>query len=214
MELLRSTIIRIVCLLSVFVVLSCSDSGNSKSWKDGWNEADSTYVSADEELLPDTMNGEVVSHECAEISYDLDQIIAQLQAVRSPSMLINVRKQYPSLMENASAEASKLSSAENDAISEKQAQIEELYIKVCRAYEVEAAGVIANLNRCMEELNEVKDSTQMKSFLSYRYATIRNLESSHLCVDQRSPRIGEIKRTAQKLDAMAKKKLKEFNIQL
>lgn len=194
--------------VAAITLASCSG-GESGTSGNQWSiNEDSTYM---EEVLPDTMEGKEVTHECAKLSYDLDAIILKLENVKSPSMLIRVREEYPVLMGNIAKEAGLLSTEESAAIADKVERINELYRHVCRAYEVEAASVIQNLNRCAKELEQVHDSASMAQFMSYRFATVSNLKSAHLCVDQRSPRIGEIRQLAHKLEGMVQSKKQRFS---
>lgn len=205
----KAAIVAVFSFVCTSITCICSCSGGENGTGTPWSiNDDSTYV--ENEIQPDTMEGKEVTHECATLSYDLDEIIFKLQSVKSPYMLIRIRQQYPSLIENIEQEAKNLPADENAAIEDKIARINELYRQVCRAYEVEAQSVITNLQRCAKELEQVKDSASLANFLSYRFATVSTLESAHLCVDQRSPRIKEIRQLAHKLDGMVKAKMEKY----
>lgn len=203
------TVLRVASLLLSVCICLCSCNNSKDGRRNAWDiNEDSTYI---EEALPDTMDGKEVTHECAKLSYNLDDIILRLENVKSPSMLIRVRELYPQLMGDISKEAKSLSDEESDAIAGKVERINQLYFQVCRAYEVEAASVLQNLSRCAQELEQVHDSASMAQFMSYRYNTVTTLQSAHLCVDQHSPRIREIRQIARQLEGKVKEKMEKYN---
>ena len=120
----------------------------------------------------------------------------RLQRVKSPDGLIPAKREYADLMSKFKKEMAGLGGDELDAAKKRIQQAEETYKKTCREYEVPASGVIANLRNLTERLDKIDKREDFIRFQDVRIGMLNSLDYIHLCVEQNSNAISEVKRLA------------------
>ncbi|MBR2155205.1 MAG: hypothetical protein IJ901_11420 [Bacteroidaceae bacterium] len=195
----------LLCLLLV----ACQGKQTPSSESQG---GDSDAFVEEEILYNDTIEGEKVSQDCAAMSYNLDEIISQLEAVQSPSMLMKVKYDYPNLLYRATQEIDQLPAEEKAVMQKKLKRIQTLYAETCSTYEVEPSGIISNLQNLINKLPQIKTQQAFDDFCSNRYGVINNLDKIHLSTHDQSLQIKEIKKLARQLHSMLQAKKKELGI--
>lgn len=199
--------ILIVVAVTCIVLAACSSGGN----KIGAPQVDSLEMISPagdaEYVLPDTVNGEDVSHECAVVARNIEDLSYDLDQILSPSQLMIVKADYKSRIGLINSSIAKLASSKEKAeLNKRTDDLSLLYVQKCHQYEVEPSGVIQNLQYCISDIAKVNSKQELSSFESCRYGVLDNLDKIHLCVRDNSSQIGEIKRLAKQLDSAYKSK--------
>lgn len=175
-----------------------------------------TYEEQYEDLLPygvtDTINGEKVSKECALMNNDLERLLNRVERVKSPDMLMLLRKDFEHTLDSLTIGSDNLATEEKTVINHLCDSIRTSYAQVCKQYEIPADGVIDNLKRCINRVNQAGTVTQLYTFMDNRRGMLRNLDYIHLCVESNSKKIPEVKRLAQQLKTTLEAKKKQYKI--
>lgn len=175
-----------------------------------------SFEEEQEDLLPygvtDTINGEKVSKECALMNSDLEWLLRKVERVKSPDMLMLVRKDFEHTLDSLTIGSGNLVSEERTVINNICDSIRIAYAQACEEYEIPAEGVIDNLKHCITRVDQAKNSMQLELFIESRRGMLRNLDYIHLCVESKSKKIPEVKRLAQQLKSSLETKKKQFNI--
>ena len=198
-------------LLSCICILFAACQGKQTKSSES-QELDSGDFVEQENFYNDTIDGEKVSQDCAAMSYNLDEIITQLEAVKSPSMLMKVKYDYPNLLSQATNELNQLSADEKAVMQKKMNRIRTLYNETCQTYEVEASGIISNLQNLINKIHKVNTQADFDKYCSNRYGVLNNLDKIHLSTHDDSPHINEIKRLAKELNSQLQAKKAELGI--
>lgn len=200
----------IIALFFASILLMFSCTSNSSNTSAVYDEAE------DSEALPygatDTIQGEVVSIECATVNFDFERLLNRVNRIASPYMLMDVKATFQHDIDSLSAIASNLPAEENKLLQPTIEEIKSEYKSKCREYEIPADGVISNLNSCISQLRQVQNRQQLESFIDLQWSVVRSLDILHLCVESRSPRISEVKRLASQLQSELDSKKKKYGI--
>lgn len=192
----------------LFVSCSSNPKGNSSAYEQYYEE---------EEQLPygvsDTINGEKVSYECAMTNFELEGLQERIEAVKSPDMLMHLKARFQHDIDSLTQIASAYTSNEQAIIASDCSRLKVAYEKACRAYEIPAEGVIANLNDCIKTVQKAKTDIELYRFINCRVGMLNNLDIIHLCVESRSTRIKEVQSLAHKLKTELYNKKKKLNIE-
>lgn len=207
----KSAINLLVCILAVIGMASCDSNKNDaqSDFDDQYSEDDFSSIAA---IVGDSFNGNKVSKECAVICYRIDKVEDKIDRVVSPSTLINIKKEYLESLKSAESGNENLIESEQAIVQSRISEVEAEYKKACRDYEVPASGVIYNLKDLIEQIDKVKNRSDFDSFQNCRYGILHDLDNIHLCVEQGSNKIPEVKRLAQTLKSKYESKKKELGI--
>ncbi|MBQ9641435.1 MAG: hypothetical protein IJV06_07730 [Bacteroidaceae bacterium] len=198
--------------LAIICIAFAACNGNKTKSSESQSSESDDFVEQ-ETYYNDTIEGEKVSQDCAAMSYNLDDIISRLEAVKSPSMLMKVKADYPDLLTGATAELSQLPTDEKALMQDKVGRIRTLYTETCRAYEVEADGIISNLQNLIQQIQRVNSKAAFDNYCSGRYGMLKNLDKIHLSTNDKSPHIKEIKRLAHQLNSLVEAKKAELGME-
>ena len=201
----------VLFLFIICIAFAACNENKTKSSESQPSESDD--FAEQETYYNDTIEGEKVSHDCAAMSYNLDDIISRLEAVQSPSMLMKVKADYPDLLTKATAELSQLPTDEKALMQDKVGRIRTLYAETCRTYEVEADGIISNLQNLIQQIQRVNSKAAFDNYCSGRYGVLNNLDKIHLSTNEQSPHIKEIKRLAHQLKSLVEAKKAELGME-
>ena len=193
-----------------FALAACT--GNKTTMPDS-QESDSGDFVEQATPLTDTIAGVPVSTDGTALSRQLDDIAAELEAVKSPDMLMRAKSDCPEQLAGIVHELQLLSGEEKDVLQQKAADTQELYTRTCRAYEVEPEGIISNLQNLIAQLRKVNSREAFDGFCSGRYGVLRNLDRVHLSTHDNSPHINEIKRLARQLKSQVEAKKTELGVE-
>lgn len=200
-----------VAAVTSIVLVACSSGDN----RNGTQLVDSLEMmdpyADDEYVLPDTVNGEEVSHECAVVARSMEDLSYDLEQILTPSQLMIVKADYKSRIGLINSSIAKLESGKETAeLTKRVGALSELYVQKCHQYEVDPSGVIQNLKYCISDVAKVNSKKELSSFESCRYGLLYNLDKIHYCVRDNSSQIGEIKRLAKQLDTAYRSKKDKF----
>lgn len=195
----------LLCLLA-----SCNNNGADHT---RGKDYDVEYEEPEEQFIPDTIDGQILDEETTEVNIEIDDILRSISDVKSPSMLMRFKYQYPELLANLKADYSHLSDADKKILQEKMASIKSIYKNACREYEVDPEGVIMNLTHMISNVQKVKTKDEYDRFESSKYGTIVNLDKVQFATHDNSPKIPEIKKLATKLDGLIREKKRELGIE-
>ena len=201
----------------LFVVLmlamtSCEEKKNGGTSGETYLEEYEQTPSWEELLADSIVEKEHVGKDCAVICNNLDIATDRLTHVLSPEGLITAKKKYILATTNLNDDMKGLSAQEKSLVQGYKAEADKAYLKACQEYEVPASGVIANLNDMLKGIDKVKTTQDMYRFEESRLGVLRNLENVHLCVEQNSKSIPEVKRLAQTLKSKYESKQHELGI--
>ncbi len=194
------------------IMVSCEDKKNGNLNSDTSLEEFEKTPSWEELLADSIVEKEHVGKECAVICNNLDIATNRLSNVLSPDGLISAKKIYFAATTNLANDTQGLSSQEKSAVQNHKQEADEAFSKACRAYEVPASGVIANLNNLIKGIDKVKTAQDMSRFEDCRLGMLRNLDYIYLCVEQNSKSIPEVKRLAQTLKSKYESKKHELGL--
>lgn len=175
--------------------------------------ADSIQMTEAINALGDSIDGEEVTSQCAMLYLRLNDAAEKLDAVNSPHVLIKAKKEYMEAIAEVNKNLPTLDDQEKTVIQKQKAEVDKKYAQACRSFEIPASGVISNLKRLNNEIEKVKTPQDLDRFQSSRIGMLRGLDDIHLCVEQNSPQISEVKRLAQSLKGKYESKKSELGIQ-
>lgn len=168
----------------------------------------------DEEIAYDTIaEKENIDTQSAAICFQLTDAKEKLEAVNSPTGLITAKKKYAEAVQALKSNSGTLNNDDKAAIRKYQQEAEAAYTQACRAYEIPASGVIANLNNLIRQIDQVKTKEELQSFQNSRIGMLHGLDDIHLCVERNSNQISEVKRLAQTLKHKYSSKRHEFGLE-
>ena len=199
-------------LMAALCISLAACTGNKTKMPDS-QESDSGDFVEQEAPLNDTIAGVPVSIDGTALSRQLDDITAELEAVKSPDMLMRAKSDCPERLAGIVQELQQLNGEEKDVLQQKAANTQKLYTTTCRAYEVEPEGIISNLQNLIAQLRKVNSREAFDSFCSGRYGVLRNLDRVHLSTHDNSPQVNEIKRLARQLKSQVEAKKSELGIE-
>jgi len=165
------------------------------------------------DLAGTEVDGKEVSKECAVTCYKIQQASDELDFVKSPSNLTRAKREFQKNSSDAVDDINSLNGEEKQIAMKKLEELTAQYEKMCREYEVPASGVIANLKNLIEEIDKVHNMQDFENFKSCRVGVLNNLDDIHLCVEQKSSKINDVKRLAQILKGKYEAKKREFGIE-
>ena len=194
----------LVCIL----ILGCNK--NNKS-SDTQQDVSDDFV-VNETVRCDSVDGEKVGAACALLSQKLDDITTLLNEVKSPSMLMRVKADYPTLLSEATAAVGQLPAPEQTLMQEKIARLGEHYDETCKAYEVEPDGIIANLENLIQNIQKIHTQADFDNFCAGRYGVLNNLDKIHLSTHDNSTSLPQIKRLARQLSQLYEGKKAELGL--
>ena len=207
-----------ILLLLILLSLCACESKREKSPRaniaqhDGY--ADSLLLAETIDALSDSVAGEdgkPVSAPCAQLYIELTDLKERLEAVKSPDALIRAKKKYQEVIPRLNKANTTLDSQEKPVIQRTTAEMEAFYSKACREYEIPASGVIDNLKNLISRIDQIKTQQEFNRFQSARLGMLQGLDDIHLCVEQRSHHIAEVKRLAQTLKSKYEAKKQAFS---
>lgn len=193
--------------------IGCQGSGQHGSTTSSEQGGTSEDFEEEEIIYSDTVEGEKVSQDCAAMAYHLDEITERLEAVQSPSMLMKVKYDYPNLLYQATQNLDELPAEERAAVQKKLDRIQRLYAEMCENYEVEASGIICQLQNLTEKLRQVRTKADYERFVDNRHGVLNNLDKIHLSTQNDSPHIREIQKLARDLNSLMVNKKRELGIE-
>ncbi|MBQ9363954.1 MAG: hypothetical protein IJT97_11160 [Bacteroidaceae bacterium] len=195
----------ISCICILFAACQGKQAKSSESQK-----SDSDEFIEEDVFYNDTIEDKKVSQDCAAIAYNLDGIITQLEGVLSPSMLMKAKYDYLHQLPQVTSEVNQLPADEKAVMQKKMNRIRTLYNETCKTYEVEASGIISNLQNLINQIHKVNSKAAFDNYCSGRYGILNNLDIIHLSTHDNSPHINEIKRLAKELNSLLQAKKAEF----
>lgn len=192
------------------LLVSCNNNGADHT---KGKDYDVEYEEPEETFIPDTIDGQVLDEKTTEVNIEIDDILHSISDVKSPSMLMRFKYQYPELLANLKADYNNLSAADKEILKEKMESIKTIYKNACREYEVDPEGIIINLTHMISNVQKVKTKEEYDLFESSKYGTIVNLDKVQLATHDNSSKIPEIKNLARKLDGLIREKKRELGIE-
>lgn len=200
-------IISVLCFIGLY---SC----DSNTHQNNSNTIDEEIENALPFGVNDTIEGEKVSNDCALLNHEFEYLQRRVENVKSPDMLMRVKKDFNHILDSLTSCSELLSQEEKSTINEIRATILASYGQACKNYEIPADGVISNLTSCIDQLNEAHSRQEIVRFTECRRGTIRDLDYIHLCVESKSTKINEVKRLAAILKEEVNREAKRYNIKL
>lgn len=201
--------------LALAILLLLSACENKPAFKpDNPFEYTEEDLPTEEEVAYDNiMEKEHVERATAILCDELTQVTEQLNDVKSPTSIIKAKKAYLNALASLQHDMENLSEDDKKVIRTYQATAEAAYNQACRNYEIPASGVIENLKSLLSNIDQVKTQQDMDHFEESRLGTLRNLDDIHLCIEQNSHQIPEVKRLAQTLKGKYQAKRQELGLE-
>ena len=199
-------------MLAAALLLTACEPTKKRDGSDAFNHDDDDLPTAEEVMYDSIAEQKHISVESAAVCHDFDEVVTQLNNVKSPEALIIAKKTYAVALASLNAEQASLSANDKAVLDKSKKEAEEAYQKACRAYEVPAAGVLANLKNLIERLDQIKTKPEFYRFQDCRRGMLNGLDDIHLCVEHNSKQIPEIKRLAQSLKSKYQAKKQELDV--
>ena len=155
---------------------------------------------------------ETAESECTRLCDLLSTDAERLEGVRSPDALIAAKKQHQQTVTEVKQGMTELDGEEKSLVNAGLKAADAAYAQACTEYEIPASGVIANLSHLIGTIDGIRTEEEFHRFQDCRLGMLRHLDDIHLCVEQRSKQIPEVKRLAQTLKRKYETKKTEFGI--
>lgn len=198
---------------TLLMVWACDSKPGGQGGGGAFDAEDENIPTAEEIIYDSIAEEEHIDRESASLCMRLSELQELMDGVRSPDGLVPAKKEYAEATQSIRGEMASLSSEEKAAVGKFQKAADEAYAKACRAYEVPASGVIANLNNLIRRIDQVKTKQELSRFQDARLGMLRGLDDIHLCVEHDSKQIPEVKRLAQTLKSKYASKRHEFGME-
>jgi len=193
------------------LVMAACNSGHKSTPNNGYTDADEA------DALPygvtDTIDGRKVTADCAVSAAALQDLRIEAEQLASPSMLMNFRARYEGRLAEALSGTENLTDDEMRIINLQKDSLETTLRKQCKELAVPAEGVIQNLQNCIGMVGRAKNRQQLIMLIESRRGVLQQLDDIHLCVEEHSTRISEVKRLAKQLKNDLERKKSQFGIE-
>lgn len=200
-------------LAFLLMLTACENKNDKRQGNDPFQTEIEEYPTYEELMRDSIAEKEQVGEACATTCSKLQQLVEELQNVQSPDALIKAKKQYLTVTASFNSDLNQLSEEEKKVATNYKTEADDIYQKVCQAYEVPANGVIENLNNLLKRIDGVKTKQELYRFQDCRLGMLRGLDDIHLCVEHNSRQIPEVRRLAQSLKSKYQAKKQEFGIE-
>ena len=208
----KSRIIAIGICAGFFCMLlpSCHKEKAAKTaTPSGYVDEDTTQVSL-EEAGGDTLL--VGSNEYYEAAKNLEMLERRMQAIKSPDMLLNVTKDYESVMSDARALNSQVTDpAETARIDSLMHCIKVAYEQARKNNVVPAVSVLETLQHVKQRLNECSSHAELCRIIDARYGFFLIIQSVHLIVEEPG-KMREVHSRAKEVERLLNAKKQQFGV--
>lgn len=201
-----NTLVRILFLS--MSVISCETNNSSGSSSNNDSDEFCEY-----EYITDSIGEEAVSHDCAIIYTQLQQLQWRWEDVKSPSMIAKARSTWKKDITDAARQIKAFEGEEAYLLDSVLTDIKEMYKEKCHDYLIPASGVISNLKTCIKRVDEVNTKRDLERFREPRIGMLNDLDKIHLCIEESSNDLGTVKRLAETLKSKYEEKCTRLGVQ-
>lgn len=204
---------KILILLSVITLFSCSSEKDKRTWTED-EELDSTEIAKSS-----------ISYEIDEEDYDSPESIKKtensitdikkhIEEVNSPDKLMEYIEEYETELVQTEYRISRASD------SEERSKLESSLNEIKRDYEIKkneysmpANGIVQNINNLKERLNKCSSLKEFNNIVDPRYSFFKNLPKIHSIVAEEN-RKSEVRELASELRAIFLQKADEYGVEI
>lgn len=192
-----------------FLLLSC---GQHTKREYPWGTEVETYIDEDtstytlEETGGDSLlTGSTSYHDAAERA---ERMLKELQAVKSPDMLLAAMSEYDSYAKETGGDVRL--PQEQERLATLRQEVEKAYAEACRGYMLPARGVLQTLQLVRQRLESCDTQAKFNHLMEVRYAYFQHLPQLHRIVAEPGKR-RTVHQQAMELQRLFSSKQSEFS---